>query len=539
MVRLFRFAILLCCALVATASFATTYYIATTGSDSNNGTSTSTPWLHAPGMSGCAANCLSKTPTPGDRFVLRGGDTWHFSGRGIPVGLPWLIYPANPTDPFPDGTSSNHMYIGVDRTSPNASGAGTTGWYDPAACGSSWCRPRLTGDNPLSTAVVASCPYPSSGTFVDIASIQYLDFDDIEFLGACDSATYISHGFGGSRGDYRVLSNLYFHGWTHTAGNGGDLYAMWGSSYANANPNDDLNGLVCDGADSEYSTVTCFMQGITNIRNSVVRNNANGIITNSAKSFHDNLFENIVESSVNGVHSNGFEQNTSFASSNYIYNNLIRNVPAAVAVWSCTSSGRTDFYFNNVFYNNPAGWSVANGGASSSGNACAGSGGVTGFFNNTFVDAGVGSNGTWQSNRNNNFLINSNWAGTVVGANANTTTITDANAATYGYTAGNNYAGNSSDCGGNPAGSGCPIGKGANLAATCNSISDANAKAACLLDSTLGPNYDTTRHRVIGSARAALARPQTGAWDVGAVQAGASQSSTGPNAPTGLTATVH
>ena len=537
MVRLLRVAILLGCTSLAASAFATTYYIAANGSDSNNGTSTSTPWLHAPAMTGCGANCLSKTPAPGDRFILRGGDTWHFGGRGTPVGLPWVIYPASPNDPFPDGTASSHIYIGVDRTTPGASGTGTVGWYGSAACGSSWCRPRLTGDNPLSTKTVSSCAYSSTGTFVDIASIQYLDLDDIEFSGVCDNGTYISHGFGGSRGDHRVLSNLYFHGWSHTAGNGGNLYAMWGSSYGNANPNDDLNGLVCDGSDSEYSTFTCFMQGITNIRNSVIRYNANGIITNSAKSFHDNLFENIVESTINGVHSNGFEQNTSFQSNNYIYNNLIRNIPAAVAVWSCTSSGQTDFYFNNVMYNSPAGWSVSNGGASSNGNACAGSGGVTTFLNNTFVDMGAGSNGSWSTNRAGNFLINSNWAGTVSGANTATVAASDATANSYGYSATNGYAPTTPDCNNNQSATACPVGKGVNLASTCaalNAASPGVGDALCR-DTTLGPAYDIGTHRVHGPARVPALRPTIGAWDAGAFQLSSSAAPT-VNPPTGLTA---
>ena len=69
---------------------ATTYYIAANGSDSNNGTSKNTPWLHAPGMTGCSGTCASTTPEPGDNFIFRGGDSWHYnSASGSPVGLPW------------------------------------------------------------------------------------------------------------------------------------------------------------------------------------------------------------------------------------------------------------------------------------------------------------------------------------------------------------------------------------------------------------------------------------------------------------------
>src|ERR1700683_21618 len=35
------------------------YYIAANGSDSNNGTSETSPWQHAPGMPACSATCAS------------------------------------------------------------------------------------------------------------------------------------------------------------------------------------------------------------------------------------------------------------------------------------------------------------------------------------------------------------------------------------------------------------------------------------------------------------------------------------------------
>src|SRR5208283_2265167 len=51
------------------------FYIAANGVDTNNGTSESAPWLHAPGMKGCSGTCSSTTPTAGEGFILRGGDT--------------------------------------------------------------------------------------------------------------------------------------------------------------------------------------------------------------------------------------------------------------------------------------------------------------------------------------------------------------------------------------------------------------------------------------------------------------------------------
>src|SRR5579871_308349 len=71
------FALILALVLVRDAS-ATTYYIAANGSDSNSGTSKTSTWTHAPGMKNCTAICASTVPKPGDQFIFRGGDTWHF-----------------------------------------------------------------------------------------------------------------------------------------------------------------------------------------------------------------------------------------------------------------------------------------------------------------------------------------------------------------------------------------------------------------------------------------------------------------------------
>ena len=54
------------------------FYIAANGSDSNNGTSEATPWLHAPGMTSCTGSCASNAPSGGTGYIFRGGDTWHF-----------------------------------------------------------------------------------------------------------------------------------------------------------------------------------------------------------------------------------------------------------------------------------------------------------------------------------------------------------------------------------------------------------------------------------------------------------------------------
>ena len=129
MVRLLHFRLILALMVMTASSWATTYYISTSGSDSNSGTSTSSPWQHAPGMSGCTSNCASKSPAAGDRFIFKGGDTWHYSASLGTKGLPWTITGGN-------GTSSSQIYYGVDVT-----------FYNSNVCGSSWCRPKLDSDN--------------------------------------------------------------------------------------------------------------------------------------------------------------------------------------------------------------------------------------------------------------------------------------------------------------------------------------------------------------------------------------------------------
>jgi hypothetical protein len=529
MVRVARLTILLSSLWLSASASATTYYIAANGNDSNSGTSTSTPWLHAPAMTGCTANCHTVTIHAGDRFIFRGGDAWYYNGAGTPTGLPWVIYSGSSTS-WPDGTAGNLDYIGVDHT-----------WYNAAVCGSSWCRPIFSGGNPPSASIMPSCAH-STGTFIDIASIQYLQVDDIEFTGGCDSFTYISYGFGGSRGDYRILSNLHFHNFTASPATYGDAgYAMYGNSYSNANPHDDLNGLVCDNWDGANNVSICFFQGITNLRNSVIRNTYQGIVTNSALNIHDNLFEYVYSPmSQNSAHGNMMEWNTGYDSrSHYFYNNLIRHVSDEVNLWTCASPGYTDYYFNNVVWDNTGGnaWDVSNITATQTGNACGSSTGVSGFISNTLVGitAGAGT-GSWYSNLVQNHMIGSNWLANMSGP-VNQVNGTAATATTYGYTSANNYAPTSANCNGNQSASDCPVGKGANLASICSGMAAADAKAACLLDTTLGANYDTVNHRVIGTRRTPVARPTSGAWDAGAFQAN-TQVGAGPTAPSGLVATV-
>src|ERR1039457_6529579 len=106
---------------LGTAEAATTHYIAANGSDSNNGTSTTTPWLHAPGMPNCTGTCASYTPQAGDKFIFRGGDTWHFGNSGASpyTGGTWDVhnwFGTSAATCMYEGTQTGCIYYGVDLT---------------------------------------------------------------------------------------------------------------------------------------------------------------------------------------------------------------------------------------------------------------------------------------------------------------------------------------------------------------------------------------------------------------------------------------
>jgi len=70
--------------LIAVPSLAATYYVDyVSGSDSNNGTSTSTPWKHCPGDSNATGNPGSTTLSGGDTIIFKGGVEYK---GGVTVG---------------------------------------------------------------------------------------------------------------------------------------------------------------------------------------------------------------------------------------------------------------------------------------------------------------------------------------------------------------------------------------------------------------------------------------------------------------------
>ena len=144
-------------------AFGATHYVDyTTGSDSNNGTSTSTPWKHAPGMQGltpsgsstgdgCTGNCASYTPAAGDFIILKGGTVWPYTT------MPWVWNWAGSGSTSTYGcTGTGCIYVG------NAVQAGLSAWNSGTVTGI-WIKRDLGGWNPASPPTISCSGGGGSG----------------------------------------------------------------------------------------------------------------------------------------------------------------------------------------------------------------------------------------------------------------------------------------------------------------------------------------------------------------------------------------
>lgn len=487
--------------LVCTAAHASTYYIAANGSDANNGSTKSSPWLHAPGMQGCGGNCAAKRPQAGDKFLLRGGDTWYGNESGSPTGLSWTWTWS--------GASENPIYIGVDRS-----------WFT----GSSWKRPILTSGNPSSRSAVGSCAHDDTRfSYVSLSGVNYVTFDNFEFTGLCWSSTpaygsaiylAVTARSNVSSGSNIIVSNNYFHGWTHTAcGSGCDSMIIIGITYPNLGQGNQFARNVMDGSDTDGRSMYALYGDCYDFHENVVRYTANGPVCNNMHTFHDNLIEHISESFASpGMHSNAFEFNAEWNGNNFVYNNLVKhNFDAGssgeVNVW--VTPTMTDYYFNNVVFDI---------GGDASGNYWdVESGGTAYFYNNTLV-MGNGSvryqgDSAHANFYNNHFIGNGGTSLSSIMDNENGSTISGSNnvfqtssqAASQGYTAATNYSPVSA--------SDATVKAGANYTSACS----ATTQALCS-DTTLAVSYDETSHSVTGPGRTAGTRPPSNAWSAGAYE---------------------
>jgi hypothetical protein len=530
--------------LCSGSTFASSHYIAANGSDSNNGTSESTPWLHAPGMTGCSGNCASYTPVAGDQFILRGGDTWHTS-TGAPKGLPWTWTWS--------GTSASPIYIGVDTT-----------WFS----GGSWSRPILNMDNPLTTSNPGSCQFDDSSiSAMALTNVSNVTVDNFEFTGKCWSGNVSQNqlAYFYRTGTNITIENSYFHGWT-LAGTAWDGHAAISGYGVAAISNNVIASVVIDGSDSTQGTTNSACANAVNgapcntgwgiqgdcydVHNSVIRYTSNAMECANLTYIHDNLIEYTfatmdgLANGTQGPHPNVVETLGGYNGLTlYFYNNILRHNGVNVTYWPQFSNA---YEFNNVFFDNsivqagncfmqsPLGFSSGLGSATAN------------IFNNTIDSTctfnfypGNGSTPTWSgpSNWQNNHLVGfssssvqgisscPNPASCSFNDNGNEIFEAEGTANGQGYTVADNYAPGSS--------SGATVGAGSNASTVCNAMANSLGKAACQ-NGIAGVTYDAVNHMAV--ANQPVSRPSSGAWDVGAYQF--SSSTNAPLPPVGLKAKI-
>lgn len=528
----------------------TNYYIASTGSDSNSGTSQGSPWLHAPGMQACTANCAAATIGAGDRIIFRGGDVWHMMNSAL---APYMGHSSGSIvwNISYGGTSANCQLVPELGTTVNTSCAGITTdhtFFNSTACGASFCRPVFTMDNPISTTQPATCTFDVDAINGIHLNNPYFFINDIEFEGNC-SGSSPNGGFIGIGATQVQVTNSYFHGWTFAKSATGDDYwevgafgssGLLGANYADHNVFDNSDGTFGTTA---FHAVGKVFAGVQYVAYNVIRHASNIYVggTGSGTTFHDNLLE--FDYNTNGIsnHANIWEANGTGAGSQRIYNNMYRHSDEGLGIFCEAHPGASCYIFNNVIYDTANSSDCLLTGLPQTGNTA-----ITGFTTNNTFDSQAnvqgqtnggcqeklttGTNTTTPNTGNletfaNNHFVNYSpqaltsfyfYAG---GVNSSEFPITDTPASeifqsesvanAQGYQASNSYAPTMP--------TNATIGTGSNLTSQCASFSYDSA----LCSGTSGGVLEVSGEGgfvVSYPAIPIVTRPTTGPWNTGAYQ---------------------
>jgi hypothetical protein len=537
MTRLLRFSMFILIAglalITAGNASATTYYISTSGSDSNASTqaqSKSTPWAHLPGMANASAAAASYTPVAGDTFILRGCDSWLNSS--FPIAWPW------------SGSSGNLITVTVDKS-----------WYNTGACPSGWNRPIFDAQSAVISSAGSECGGPVHNAFLlDSGSYNlfaWIEVRDMYWAGSCENS-YIVYDTGANN----TIDNWYAHNWTQAGGN--DNPQMFGAPLGACGQNSTVNCTVsntvinnCDGSAKTGVQTGGFVGGMNSIGNIFV------CLTNALKTWGNgtlayNNVSRIAEHPPSGAHPNCLETiGDSGTGIFYIHDNYINETSGGGCEGGQVGNpGETDFVWNNVWYMTGSGanqpqvpqsdgpnWSLY-------------------FWNNTaYVAAGcisTGVHGTSIHNfyAENNHCINNNGltinaeraqgnaalVPTGASAQSNNLNMTTSTAASQGYTASNKFAPTSAN--------NATVGAGTSLLTSLTTwlaqIIGTNT-ASLLTSASVGSNGACTQQTVSGVVESVCPASNTSRGstpDVGAYQWGSAATVSAPNPPTGLLASV-
>lgn len=421
---------------------------------------------------------------------------------------------------------SSPIYIGVDLN-----------WY----AGSSFARPLINMDNPLSLNTVASCAHPDDSIYgISLSGTSYVYFDSFEFVGSCSSGK----DYGGNiySGVKTIIENIYIHGWTMTTNSIDDTLT---GIAGNGNQGNRYLFNVIDGADSTWggvcTTPSCVatvptqaatmwgMRDADDVEYSVIRHVSNGIQAGNITTLVGNLLEYIFEPTFGDRHGNVVETvGGTQGSICRFYNNVSRNSNSGVFWWPQCSN----FYiFNNIWensghvYGNPA---VEPNGLMLSPPGSSGSSLVTAYvYNNTFqnaqAQAGPPNSATpgWAAGSriyfaNNHLLDMALMSDFFNCSSGDSCSVHDDGGNIYqslsaaqaqGYILANNYAPG--------AAAGATMNAGVNMSTSCSLFSSNNALCSSANNGVIEMNGRGGKIAVF-PGRVVVARSASGAWNAGA-----------------------
>jgi hypothetical protein len=375
---------------------------------------------------------------------------------------------------------------------------------------------------------------------VSLSGSIYIHFDNFEMLGLCwnasnqNSAHFIQYN--GANSGYTnpvYMENLYIHGWTHVSytgncGSGGVCASVAAFSGYGQHPGGVIQFDVVDGADSDPYSLSWQSPGSGDgyiVQYNVIRYNGGDNSPNQCHIVHDNLFEYGYNANDGGTHSDWpmqcYGEATVSGAPNLFYNNIVRHMPYSLSsvLWQFPQPGYTDYTFNNVFDD----YQQASGNYN---NVCQGSCGSLVLFNNTEEGSGNppggciicnGSDSSPITSVNDHWIVNGGSSPSAVFQSTSSVTESEAvyqslsAANAQGYTVANNFSPTSAT-GATATASGTNETNG-----YCTALANSAAEAACVQGIT-SVSYNSTNHTVVYPAYTPVARPASGAWNVGAYQ---------------------
>lgn len=458
---------------IPSVSHAATYYISySAGSDSNNGTSTSTPWQSQPYMHLFSG---SYTHHAGDQFIFEGGVTWPSAEFGL--------------DPTAGGSAGNNDYYGVNKT-----------WY----VGGSWTQPIF--DAGYATSSASSVFY--------LANQQYITIDNLELRNIDPSSNFGSGIISGTCPQNLLMENLYIHGWRTQAAtddaHGGVIF-NYGACGLSAWSNVEITNSTITNADNSGTSTQngVATRDVQTIDNSVIHDVSSAILFTGI--FYNNTMYNIAYPNSNTgfdptYHENGIYLDASGTTTSSVYDNYFHDISGgANTIYPNPHGGQVMNIYNNLIYGVISAQQPIEIDTYNYGNAGGGAGNVY-VYNNTIVNYNASSPaihivtiGTDRPALNilvatNNHVMgfNASLTDAVQGSNVNSlSTSTNliestSTAASQGYTLGNLYAPTLPS---NPT-----VLAGTNLTSNCSSLT------SLCQDIITNP------------------RPSVTAWDIGAYQ---------------------